>query len=161
MTNQVSFPLTLVMDIATPEGAMKIAELLQKFAGMPPDQNPINVALTKVGTVHFARFVFLTPLQLAVITSYDGPFDAYIEAFAADIGDVFDELLQYMVDPPPLPVKDNLPDFLAYVQKNDKSIIDGIRQPLYSAYPELTVFTILNLAKQGSDAKLVTEDAAV
>lgn len=146
MTNQVSFPLTLVMNIETAEGAAKIAALLTKFAAMPPDQNPINRALTSVGTVHFARFVFLTPLQLAVITSYDGPFDSYIEAFATDIGDIFDELLQYMVDHPPLPVQNNLPDFLAYVQKNDRSIIDGVRQPLYSAYPELTVFTILNLA---------------
>ena len=146
MTNQVSFPLTLVMNIETAEGAAKIAALLTKFAAMPPDQNPINQALTSVGTVHFARFVFLAPLQLAVITSYDGPFATYIEAFAADIGDIFDELLQYMVDHPPLPVQKNLPDFLAYVQKNDRSIIDGVRQPLYSAYPELTVFTILNLA---------------
>jgi len=135
------------MDIKSEEDAAKIAALLAGFAKQPPDKNPINVALTAVGTVHFARFVFLSPLQLAVITSYDGPFDTYIKAFADKIGEIFDELLQYMVDAPPLPVEQYLPEFLAYVEKNDRSIVAGVRQPLYSAYPELTVFTILNLAK--------------
>ena len=162
MTNQpqVSFPLTLVMNLKSEADAKEVALLLEKLEALG-DDNPINKALTKIGTVHFARFVFLAPLQLAVITSYDGPFDTYIEAFAADIGDIFDKLLKHMVDHPPLPVQEHLADFLEYVQKNDRSIIDGVRQPLYSAYPKLTVFTILNQAKQGSDAKLVTENAAV
>ena len=147
MTTQVSFPLTLVMDIKSPEDAKEIAALLAGYAAMPDDKNPINIALTKIGTVHFARFVFLSPLQLAVITSYDGPFDTYIKAFTDDIGNIFDALLKHMVDAPPLPVKDNLAAFIKYISTNDRSQIDGVRQPLYSAYPELTVFTILNLAK--------------
>jgi hypothetical protein len=150
MTTQVSFPLTLVMNLKSATDAQAVAALLKKFAEAPEGQNPIDDALTKIGTVHFARFVFLSELQVAVITSYDGPFETYIKAFTAVLGEIFDELLSHMSDAPPLPVKDNLPEFLAYITANDRSEIDGVRQPLYSAYPELSVFTILNLAKQSS-----------
>lgn len=150
MTTQISFPLTLVMNLKSTTDAHEVATLLAEIAAKPEGQNPINNALTKIGTVHFARFVFLSDLQLAVITSYDGSFDTYIKAFTDDIGDIFDALLSHMTDAPPLPVKDNLPQFLAYVLANDRSQINGVRQPLYSAYPDLSVFTILNLAKQGN-----------
>jgi hypothetical protein len=94
--------------------------------------------------VHFARFVFLAPLQLSVITSYDGDFVQYIQAFTDELGDIFDTLLKYMVDAPPLPVKDNLKPFLEYIENNDRSRIGGVLQTFYSAYPTLTVFDILN-----------------
>jgi len=142
MTTQVSNPLTLVMNIKTAEDAIEIQKLLAGFESMG-DENPINIALTKIGTVHFARFVFLSPLQLAVITSYDGEFTRYIEDFSKEIGDIFNTLLSFMVDAPPLPVQNNLKDFMLYIQKNDRSFVDGELQPLYSAYPTLSVQDIL------------------
>lgn len=139
MTTQVSNPLTLVMNIKSPEDFIALKNMLEKIDSAPPGQNPINNALTKIGTVHFARFVFLSESQLSVITSYDGDFNLYIQAFTDQIGDIFNQLLSHMKDAPPLPVQENLKEFFEYVKVNDRSF----GQSFYSAYPELTVFDIL------------------
>jgi hypothetical protein len=48
----------------------ELSALLAKIQAAPPDKNPIWVALTKLKTVHFARFVFLeNNTKLAVISS--------------------------------------------------------------------------------------------
>ena len=143
MPDQVSYPLTLVMNIKSPADF----EDLQRLLSDETIRNSINNALTEVGTVHFARFVFLSQDQLAVITSYDGDFDVYIKAFTHYVGDIFDALLSHMSDAPPLPVKDNIAKFLAYVKENDRSH----DQPLYSAYPTLSVADILGLAGEGQE----------
>ena len=147
MPAQISNPLTLVMNIKSPADFEALQKLLGGIGAKPPGENPINNALTKVGTVHFARFVFLSQTQLAVITSYDGDFDVYIKAFTHYLGDIFDALLSHMSDAPPLPVKDNIAKFLAYVKENDRSH----DQPLYSAYPTLSVADILGLAGEGQE----------
>ncbi len=141
MSTQVSKPLTLVMNIKSPADF----EDLQRLLSDETIRNSINNALTEIGTVHFARFVFLSQTQLAVITSYDGDFDVYIRAFTHFLGDIFDKLLSHMSDAPPLPVQDNIAEFLAYVAKNDRS--HG--QSFFSAYPTLTVQDILGLASGG------------
>ncbi len=141
----VQSPLTLVMSIKSPEDFAQLTALLQKVQSAPPDKNPIWVALTKLKTVHFARFVFLgNNTQLAVITTYDGSFEKYINDFIDEIGDVFNMLLMHMSDAPPLPVQKNRDAFLAYVKKNDLRCIE----PFYSAYPEAPVITILDALDQ-------------
>lgn len=142
MSTQVSHPLTLVMNLKSATDVPALAKLLVE--GQPD----IDHALEQVGTVHFARFVFLSPTQLAVITSYDGSFPVYIQAFTEYLGEIFDALLSYMKDAPPLPVKDHLKDFEAYIIANDRSRIDGLLQSLYCAYPNLTVQDILALERQ-------------
>ncbi len=142
--NIVQNPLTLIMNIKSPEDFAQLNGLLQKIQGAPPDRNPVWVALNKLKTVHFARFVFLANnTQLAVITTYDGSFEKYINDFIDEIGDVFNALLAHMSDAPPLPVQKNRDAFLAYVKKND---LRGI-EPFYSAYPEASVITILDALK--------------
>ena len=97
------------------------------------------MALNKLNTVHFARFVFLEQnTKLAVITTYDGSFEDYINEFVDEIGDVFNALLAHMADAPPLPVQQNRQAFLDYVKKNDLRAIE----PFYSAYPKATVLDI-------------------
>jgi hypothetical protein len=140
----VANPLTLIMNIKSPQDFAQLKGLLDKIQGMPPEQNPVWRALTKIGTVHFARFVFLGESQLAVITTYDGSFEDYIDAFVNTIGPVFDQLLSHMADAPPLPVSDHRKEFLAYVQKNDLKAI----APFYSAYPTLKVQDILTLQNE-------------
>jgi hypothetical protein len=135
----VQSPLTLVMAIKSPQDFAALSGLLQKIQSAPPDQNPIWVALNKLKTVHFARFVFLeNNTKLAVITTYDGAFDDYINEFIDEIGDVFNALLAHMADQPPLPVQQNRQAFLDYVRKNDLRAIE----PFYSAYPQATVLDI-------------------
>jgi hypothetical protein len=146
MPQNVARPLTLVMNIKSPQDFVALKALIEKLQSLPPDQNPIVVALNKLSTVHFARFVFLSDKQLAVITTYDGDFEEYIDSFVDNIGDVFDKLLAHMSDAPPLPVSkpENRPKFLEYVRKNDLTAIP----PFYSAYPQLKVLDILTLQKQ-------------
>lgn len=135
----VQNPLTLVMTIKSPEDYQVLKATLDHIQSLPPDRNPIIVALNTIGTVHFARFVFLDESHLAVITTYDGDFDTYINEFVDHIGDVFNTLLQHMEDPSPLPVQEHRQEFLEFVRRHDLTCLP----PFYSAYPQRTVLDIL------------------
>jgi len=137
--NQVQNPLTLVMIIRSTDDHRILQTKLGHLQSLPRDKNPVITALDKIATVHFARFVFLDETRLAVITTYDGDFDAYINEFVDHIGDVFNDLLQHMDDAPPLPVQQHPQEFLDYVRRNDLRCLP----PFYSAYPERTVLDIL------------------
>jgi len=135
----VQSPLTLVMKIKSAAAFEELKAVLHQIQSAPPERNPIWQALNKLRNVHFARFVFLNNnTELAVITTYDGTFEAYINEFIDAIGDVFNALLQRMDGAPPLPVQQNREAFLAYVRANDLRAIE----PFYSAYPMATVLDI-------------------
>jgi hypothetical protein len=140
----VASPLTLVMDIKSANDFTALKALIEGIQKLPPEQNPIWQALTKLSTVHFARFVFLSDRQLAVITTYDGSFDDYIDAFVNALGSVFDKMLAHVADAPPLPVSEHRKEFLDYVRTHDL----GGMPPFYSAYPHLKVLDILTMDKQ-------------
>ncbi|MBV9775002.1 MAG: hypothetical protein JO040_13700 [Gemmatimonadetes bacterium] len=143
-------PLTLLMPIIPGTDLTVLAATLAK------SQTEIDQALTSIGTVHYARFLLLdrstanlqpggTPsdqLVLAVITEYDGSFQAYIGDFVAQIGQVFDALLHFVVGGQALiPVANNVAAFSAFVAANDASQHQP-NQGLYQAYPQ-TVQQIL------------------
>ena len=135
----VQNPLTLVMTIKSEASARELQGLLHQIQSAPPDKNPIWTALNKLNTVHFARFVFLeNNTKLAVITTYDGTFEDYINEFIDEIGNVFNALLAHMTDASPIPIQQNRQAFLDYVRKNDLRAIE----PFYSAYPKATVLDI-------------------
>ena len=145
-------PLTLILPLAAGTDLQKVAGAL---AG---NQQKIDDALTSVGTVHFARFVIFdsstenlqpdlaggttsSTYKLAVITEYDGSFNAYIQEFVNEVGDIFDILLSFTSDGQHcVPVAKNVAAFQAYVAKNDAS--QPPNNGLYSAYPQ-TVQQIL------------------
>lgn len=143
-------PLTLLMPIIPGTNLTVLAATLAKY------QSEINQALTSIGTVHYARFLLLDrstanlqpggapsdQLVLAVITEYDGSFQAYIGDFVAQIGQVFDALLQFVVGGQALiPVANNVVAFSAFVAANDASQHQP-NEGLYQAYPQ-TVQQIL------------------
>src|SRR5919202_3359272 len=98
----VQNPLTLIMKIKSPADYQQLNQMITHIQSLPPDQNPIARALTRIATVHFARFVFLeNNTKLAVITAYDGDFETYINEFVNEIGDVFNGLLAHMDGAPP------------------------------------------------------------
>jgi hypothetical protein len=136
----VQNPLTLVMPIRSPDDRRTVQAKLERVQALPREQNPIVAALDTIGTVHFARFVFTDETHLAVITTYDGDFDAYINEFVDHIGDVFNDLLQHMADAPPLPVQQHRQEFLDYVRGHDLRCVPTF----YSAYPTRTVLDIVN-----------------
>jgi Dyp-type peroxidase family len=133
-------PLTLIMRIKPEQvrphlsnaDAMKGA--LVKF-GVTGDSSLSNDA-----KIHFARFVFLeNDTQMGVITSYDFSFEDYIFTFLKNFGELFDDLFQYVVDPPPSPVREHPEAFGDYVYRNDiKPFI------FFGAYEDLSVANILN-----------------
>jgi hypothetical protein len=135
----VQNPLTLVMTARSAEDRRMLQEKLTVLQSLPREQNPVVTALDKLATVHFARFVFLDDARLAVITTYDGDFESYINEFVDHIGDVFNDLLQHMDDAPPLPVECHRQEFLDYVGGHDLQCMG----PFYSAYPSRTVLDIL------------------
>jgi len=134
---QVQSPLTLVMKAESPEAFAALRKTVEDLQAAPIDKNPVVAALNRLGTVHFARFVFLGDDQLAVITTYDGSFDAYINDFIDEIGDVFNALLSH-VDPTVVPVQSHRAEFLKFVKDHDLPCVG----PFYSAYPQRTVLDI-------------------
>ena len=126
----VQSPLNLMLTIQA-DKAQIVGELLVKY------QPAINAALTKIGTVHFARFLMIPGTQyLFVITTYDGDFNAYIQAFTNLLGDVFNGLLSCVDPAPPLPVQQNVAAFQDFVRQHN------VPTGLYSAYPNCTVVQI-------------------
>jgi hypothetical protein len=144
--SNVANPLTLIMTIKSEADFIALKGIIEQMQALPPSQNPINQAMTEIGTVHFARFVFIDNTRLAVITTYDGNFDEYIMRFVDKIGHIFDLLLVHMKDAPPTPVREHAAEFLAYISKNDLKSVG----PLYSAYPKLTTQEILKIQKKAS-----------
>ena len=133
----VQHPLTLVLPIR-PDARAALRAEVDRLQALPPEENPVNAALEAIGTVHFARFVFLDDERLAVITTYDGDFERYIMDFVDHVGPVFDMLLQHVADPPPLPVQQHPEEFLAYVRRHDLGCVGTF----YSAYPTRPVVDI-------------------
>ena len=134
----IQSPLTLIMKIKSEADYEALHTMLKGIQAMPPGQNPIWKALEQLNKVHFARFVFLDKTRLAVITTYDGKFEDYINDFIRVIGDVFDKLLAHMEDAPTKKVRDDPQTFLKYVFDND---LRGM-PPFYSAFPNATVSDI-------------------
>ncbi len=146
-------PLCLMMPVLPGTNPISIAAALQEY------QTKINAALTDIGTVHFARFILLDRSQanlmpnlgsggpsdtlvLGVITEYDGSFNGYIEDFVAQLGEVFDALLQFVVGGKAvMPVADHVAAFEAFITANDAAQ-HLPNTGLYSAYPQ-TVQQIL------------------
>lgn len=144
-------PLTLLMPVIPGTSLQTIGATLAKY------QPQLDAALASIGTVHYARTLLLdasTPnLQpgaeanakyvIAVITEYDGNFNAYIQDFVSQVGTVFDALLQFVVGGAAvIPVANHVAAFEAFVTANDASQHEP-NNSLYQAYPNTTVQQIL------------------
>jgi hypothetical protein len=136
----VQNPLTLVMKAKSPQDYTMLRQTIEHIQSLPPEQNPVIIALDKLASVHFARFVFLDPDQLAVITTYDGDFVDYINDFTNELGEVFDRLLAHVADAPPLPVQTYREEFLEFIRARDLPCVGTF----YSAYPTCTVLDVLD-----------------
>jgi hypothetical protein len=123
-------PLTLMLPVIP---GTNLEEMVKTLAQYGPQ---LDAALRSIGTVHYARTLLLdgsTPnLQpggqpnasyvIAVITEFDGDFDAYIHDFVDQVGAVFDALLQFVVGGPAIiPVANNVAAFEALITLNDAS----------------------------------------
>ena len=131
-TAPVQSPLNLMLKVKSGN-----LPALAAYLQAPATQVALNSALTKVGTVHFARFLLVPNTNiLFVLTEYDGDFSTYITAFTTLVGDIFNALLAFMDPAPPLPVQKNQDAFQAFVLENN------LKSGLYSAYPQCSVVNI-------------------
>lgn len=146
-TKPVQNALNLIATIKSPEDQIALQALLEQ-------SGEINTRiLTAVGTVHFARFVFLANnTQLALFTDYDHDLDSYVLDFIKVAHDLFNALLVHIADAPPLPVQEHPNEFVKWVHDHDAPSVAGY---FFSAYPNLTVPDVLSLAHSGAPA---TED---
>jgi len=78
----------------------------------------VFVGLNNIGTVHFARFDFVDG-NLCMFSIYDGDFTSYIRDFIAEIGTVFDAIVAWVKDPPPLPVASHVDEFIEWIRAHD------------------------------------------
>lgn len=151
----VANPLTLIMTCKSKDD---YSQLQTKIKGLlARNDNPINEALDEIGTVHFARFVFLHETQqVAVITSFDGEFVPYARRFAEKIGDIFNLIIEHVEGSESMHnsdgkvrVQDHVDEFIQFVQDRDFKA----EEPFYSAYPDLTVQQIRKLKRDAEQAQ--------
>lgn len=147
---QVSHGLNLALKLKEP---IKLPLLLLDIVLAKPK---IDRALTELSFIHFARLVpSWDGRALMVTTEFDGPLEPYVMDFVIALGDVFDTLLSYVEDPPPLPIREHPDQFWAYVQQwnrvpffprsvlGDAALLPAdFDYPVFSAYPEKTVTDI-------------------
>lgn len=153
MDKEIQQPLTLVMPVA-----MEHLDRLKATLRNPAVVQRSPLALDKVGTVHASRFVILEDegedpqwAKLLVIAIFDGSFEAYIEAFAREMRDIFNGLLACVVDTedkPNLPVENDVEGLMRYVRNRNVGPASG---QSYSAYPDLSALDIYEATRARRD----------
>jgi hypothetical protein len=134
LEGQVQQGLNLYLPLKSPALMPALGAALEKLK-----QPRIFPALESLHYVHFARFVPAPDgSALWVITTFDGELEPYIMDFVGVVGDVFTQLLQFVVDAPRLPVQKFPRDFVEFIKAHN--VIQG--GGVWSAYPELTVLDI-------------------
>ncbi len=126
----VQRPMTLVLPLADPSHAGILAlgrNVFQNAGGR------LGFSLDHGGTVHFARFVIVDG-NLLMVSSYDGDFADYIQMFIHTIGDIFEAIMSYVVDPAPTPIQDHPGEFVDWIERHNREPIG-----FYSGYPNFTV----------------------
>ena len=135
--------LNVAMRLRSPvkDSADRVREIIR--AGAPR----IEEALRDARHVHFAWFELIEADTVLVLhTVYDGPFAPYIEHFALKTGDLFDKLFECIESPPPMPVDKFPNEFVAHIQRYDRTPALGY---FFSAYPNNEVAHILRQAESG------------
>ena len=140
---------TVPTDSVPPQGTQALTALtpivpgrraqLQQVLAMVRDRIASGGAtpLDEIGTVHFARWVVLPDEQdggqLLFATNFDGPWDDYIEDFAAGAAESFDAIYSNCVGWPERGSRD-VEAFKAYVRQHEVPA-----DVYYRAYPMATV----------------------
>jgi hypothetical protein len=150
----IQVPLTLVLPVKPGQTEALKAALLQ--LAKPEQNQELEDALNRVGTVHSTRFVVLEDDQgkwakLLVIALYDGTVHDYIAAFARELNKQFNLLFGFIEDTPDkpsIPVNKDVDRFVAYVENRDVKPTNG---QTYRAYPGLTALDIYEATRPRHD----------
>jgi hypothetical protein len=141
MSNQNQ--LNFIVPIAKPvkENYNELKALIQQLGNY-------HTYFDAIGTVHFARFLFLEKdtictdevhTKFALLTSYDGDFDKYVQDFVDKVAPLFNELFKHLEGGKEvIPVEQKTSDFAKYLMSHNQESAHW-----YSAYPQLSVVQIL------------------
>jgi hypothetical protein len=125
----VSFP------VKSPADAKIIAEKL------PPLMPELFRANDAIGTIHYSRFAVLSEKTLLFLGDFDGEFALLMTDLAKLAGPIFDAIFQYVDHAPPIPVANNVDEFVEWMASR---LVDAVN--LYTAYPGVTAREIRALA---------------
>ena len=125
-----------------------LRQTLERDVGNPKVQQAIN----QIGTLHEARFVLLDGgKRLMFASSFDGPWDVYIDDFATTaIGQKFDETWQYVEGYPGV----KSPTIKEWFKEH--TVVAG---NFFLAYPEPTVKQVLKALALQQAFQQVLDDA--
>ncbi|MFT7597904.1 MAG: hypothetical protein ACI8TP_000824 [Acidimicrobiales bacterium] len=113
-SDNVQTAMNLVMPLADPSPIAR-ARLVGALA---PAIEEVHSGLNNTGIVHFGRFIIVDG-SLCMFSIYDGDFSNYIRDFIYNIGGAFDALLEFVANPPPLPVESHPDAFIEWVIEHD------------------------------------------
>lgn len=103
----------------------------------------IHEVLEDLHYIHFARFMPSWDLAtMWVITEFDGGLRSYIMDFVGLVGTQFTEILQFVHEAPPLPVRRYPREFVTFIEAHNLPV------PVWSAYPSTTVIDIQRSARR-------------
>jgi hypothetical protein len=94
---------------------MGVAQLAAKLAGR---MDEVVTGVNNVGNIHFARFDIIDG-NLCMLSVYDGDFSNYIRDFIVAMGGFFNMIMEYVEDPPPVPIQQATEEFIEWVDRHD------------------------------------------
>jgi hypothetical protein len=112
---------------------------------LPPIMPELFRANDTIGTIHYSRFTVLSEKTLLFLGDFDGEFGQLMSELAEFAGPVFDAIFRHVENAPLSPVANNVD---AFVEWMSAQLIDAVN--LYTAYPDVTVGDIKNLASAAS-----------
>ena len=133
--------LNLNLELKDPRQMPDLLRLLRSL------EDEIRFRMKRLNSVHFARFL---PTRgntvLQVITEFDGRIDDYLLDFVIVVGDIFNAILGFIRDAPPLPIQRNPDAFIDFVRRNNLIDIDPLdprELSVFSSYRRKTVVDII------------------
>jgi len=94
----------------------------------------LSKAADSIGTLHYFRFVVLSKKTLLFLADFDGEFEKLVQDLAQHAGPVFDAVLEYVNNPPPVPVAGATEAFAEWAARHQINPI-----AVYTAFPGATV----------------------
>lgn len=133
--------LNLVLELTDPAQMPELIRVIKQA------EDEIRYRMKRLNSVHFARFLPTrgnTALQ--VITEFDGLLEDYLYDFVIVVGDIFNDMLGFIKDPPPLPIQRDPDAFVEFVRRNNRVTVPPMvadEVSVFSSYHDKSVLDIL------------------
>src|SRR5437868_5908730 len=102
-------PLTVVLPLK-PGSSTELVQLL------PSLQDDLRKSLAGLAQTHFFRCLLIHGgSELAMIATFDGATDAFLDGLVRGAGTILEQILRFVEPPAPLPIATRLAEFKRYV----------------------------------------------